>query len=378
MRGFRLFALIVTAVCLLLIFCPRTYAEDVYEQEIFDGMSEAADKVARENDGSLADGLFGDAEDMAQTTLDMLSPKNAISEIIGIGYASLPRAVKLLCTLLCVIAISAVCNSVGDAMSGTGEGLGILSSGVIITLILGSQMDIILGVADFFDRLGALMGSMIPITGAVWAMGGNVTGAGVGTLTLGAMLMFSESFCRRTVIPVSCVCLVTAITTGLSGGILEGFSSGVKKIYGFTVGLVMTVLTFCLGAQTSIAGAADTLSARGAKALASAVIPGVGGAVGDTLKTVAGSVSYIKSIVGIGGILLIAAVTLPTLTGLLLARGVILVSSVAADMLGCRREQRMLSEIGNVYGLLIGAVSISSVAFVVALGIFVKCTVAAG
>ena len=374
----RILAFIGAMICLILIFCPSAYAEAIDEDKVLEALSDVSEQVSQGSESSIADGLFGDADDMAQATLDMLYPKNALSEIIGIGYASLPRAVKLLCVLLGVIVISAVCNNVGDTMSGTGNGLGLLSSGVIVTLILTSQMDIILGVADFFERLGALMSSMIPITGAVWAMGGNVTGASVGTLTLGSMLVFSESFCRRTVIPVSCVCLVTAITTGLSEGILEGFSSGVKRLYGFTVGIVMTVLTFCLGAQTSIAGAADTLSARGAKALASAVIPGVGGAIGDTLRTVAGSVSYIKSIVGIGGILLIAAVTLPTLIGLLLARGVILLSSVAADMLGCRREQRMLNEIGNVYGLLIGAVSISSVAFVVALGIFVKCVVAAG
>ena len=378
MKTVRLTVLVLSLITAFTYFCIGSYAQSTEEDKVFDSFSEAAEQVTDATGEQMAQDLSGEPEDIAENVLEMLSPQRALSEILGIGYASLSRVVKLLCVLLGVVAISAVCNSVGDAMSGVSGKFAFLSSAVIITVILGVQMDIILGVADFFDRLGALMGSMIPITGAVWAMGGNVTGAGVGTLTLGAMLIFLERFCRVSVIPVSCICLVAAITTGLSDGILEGFSAGVKKIYGFIIGVVMTVLVFCLGAQTSITSAADTLTARGGKALASAVIPGVGGAVGDTLRTVAGSVSYIKSVVGIGGILLIAAVTLPTLIGLLLTRAVILVSSVAADMLGCRREQKMLTELGNVYGLLVGAVSISSVAFVVALGIFIKCTVAVG
>ena len=378
MRAIRLITFILAFLTVTCCSYISAAAENTEEDKIFEALAEAADDVADGSEGQIADDLSGAAENMAQTTMEMLSPQRTLSEILGIGYATLPRVLRLLCVLLGVVAISAVCNSVGDAMSGASDRVGFLSSAVIITVILGAQMDILLGVTGFFDRLGALMGSMIPITGAVWAMGGNVTGAGVGTLTLGAMLIFLEKFCRISVIPVSCICLVAAITTGLSDGILEGFSAGVKRIYGFVVGVVMTVLVFCLGSQTSITSAADTLTARGAKTLASTMIPGVGGAVGDTLRTVAGSVSYVKSIVGIGGILLIAAVTLPTLIGLLLSRGVILISSVAADMLGCRREQKMLSEISNVYGLLLGAVSISSVAFAVAMGIFVKCTVAVG
>jgi hypothetical protein len=80
------------------------------------------------------------------------------------------------------------------------------------------------------------------------------------------------------------------------------------------------------------------------------VIPGIGGAVGDTVRTLAGSVSYIKNVVGVGGIALIVVLTLPTLISLLLSRLVLLVTSTVAGMLGCSREGRLLSELGNIYG----------------------------
>jgi hypothetical protein len=98
--------------------------------------------------------------------------------------------------------------------------------------------------------------------------------------------------------------------------------------------------------------------------------------VGDTLRTVAGSVQYVKSVVGVGGILFVVYMTLPVFISVLLSRAVLLLSSGMAQMLGCKREARLLDELGNVYGCMLGAVSISAIAFCVAFAIFVKCTVA--
>ena len=100
--------------------------------------------------------------------------------------------------------------------------------------------------------------------------------------------------------------------------------------------------------------------------------------MGDTLRVVAGSVEYVKSIVGVGGIMLLAYITLPTLISLLLSRLALLVSATAAQMLGCSRECKLLSELGSVYGFLTGTVAVCASAFAIALGIFVRCTAAVG
>ena len=357
-------------LCFFSLVSLRVGAE---ESQVMDKLCEAAEQVEG------AEGFSGDVGETGEILTSMLSPSEVMKRIFGVSENILPSALSLLAVLLGLIAISAVCNALGSSMSGVSEGFGFLSAAAVTTLIVGTQMELIFDVERFFERLGALMTSMIPITGVVWAMGGNVSTAAVGTVTLGVMLGFVERFCALTVVPVSCVCIVAAISAGLSGGgVLEGFSSGVKKIYGFFIGLVMTVFVFCLGAQTSIATSADTLTARGAKVLTGTLIPGVGGAIGDTLRAVAGSAGYIKSVVGIGGIFLVLTLTLPVITALLLVRGVFLVAATAADMLDCKREQKLLSEMGNVYGMLVGAVSICSVAFVVALALFIKCSVAVG
>ena len=157
---------------------------------------------------------------------------------------------------------------------------------------------------------------------------------------------------------------------------MEGFSGSVKKIYNFLVGLIMSIFVFSLSTQTAVTSAADTAVARGAKLVSATVIPGVGGAVGDTLRTVSGSVGYIKSIVGTVGIVFVLIVTLQPLVSLLLCRHALIICSTLANSFGCKREGKMLGELGNIYGLLVGAVAICAVSFIIAFCIFLKCTVA--
>jgi hypothetical protein len=99
--------------------------------------------------------------------------------------------------------------------------------------------------------------------------------------------------------------------------------------------------------------------------------------VGDTLRTVAGGVSYLKSIVGISGIVFVVLLLLPVLISLVLTRLVFLLTSGVADMLGCETEGKLLSELSSVWGVMIAVVSMCAVMFIFALVIFVRITIAA-
>lgn len=383
----RLVVCVMSLVSAFCLFCFSAGAEagsgsiEDEQSRIFAEMGEIAEDVAENGGSSAGASVWGEsAADAGQAITDLLEPERVFEELADIARVALPEAVSLLCAIAGLIIISAVCRQLCDGFAGgaISSGVGFVSAAAVISAILALQLNHFDMAERFFDSLGSLMESMIPVTGMVWAMGGNVTTASVGTVTLYAMLAVTQKICAATVLPVCYVTGMTAVCSGLcDGAMLGGFSGAVKKVYNFFIGLIMTVLVFVLGAQTTIAVSADTAAARGAKLLTGTVIPVVGGAVGDTLRTVAGSVQYIKSVVGVGGIILALALTLPTLISLLLFRLVFILTSGFADMLGCKTEGRLLSELGNVYGCLVGAVAICSVAFVIALGIFVRCTVAA-
>ena len=128
--------------------------------------------------------------------------------------------------------------------------------------------------------------------------------------------------------------------------------------------------------QTTLTSSADGIGAKTAKLVSSTVIPIVGGSVGDTLRSVAGSAQYIKSVFGISAIIFILFLVLPTLISILLSRAVFVLTGGVADMLGCDQESRLLGEIGNIYGCMLGVVSMSAVMFILGFAIFVKSSVA--
>ncbi len=336
-----------------------------------------AEEIADDNGSPLAEEIAQSVD--GESLMRCIGTRQILTEVLGVTLDSLSAAMRILCLTVGLVILCAVLRRVGEGSGGRILGVELCSSAAFLAVTFTTQVDSLFAVERFFERICALLEGMIPITGAVWAMGGNVSTASVGTAALYGLVSGVGGFCASTVTPVCCIAGISAISSALSGGeLLSGFSRAVKKVSSFVIGTLMTILVFVLGTQTALASAADSAAARGAKLVSATVIPVVGGAVGDTLRTVAGSAQYVKSVVGVGGIALILILTLPTLTSLLLLRLALLLSGGAADMMGCPKESRLISELGNIYGLLVGAVSICSVTFCVALGIFVKCAVAGG
>ena len=249
----------------------------------------------------------------------------------------------------------------------------------ILACVISLQYRFLNGVMDFFDRLTLLVNGMIPLTSVLYAMGGNVTTAVVGNAGLMMFLNLCENFCAAALRSAFSICTALAVCAAFTPSFsFTGITNLVKRVYTFSLGFLMLLLSFSLSVQTSLASASDSVAMRGAKMLAGSAIPVVGGSVGDTLKTVAGSVGFLKSTVGIGGIVLVCLLVLPTFLSVLLYRLSLISAAACADFLGCARESRLLSGLVTVYGYLLASVAICSVTFIFLLTLFVRCGVAVG
>ena len=353
-------------------------SEQKTEDKIIGIMQDAQQEVSEKTDNNIE--IFSsDLENSGEALIEFLDAGQLMHMLFGITSEVFKGSLMLLLSLLGILIVSALCRSVCDA-GGQGtiiSGFEFLCSVSIMAAILGMQYSKLDDVVEYFEGISDLFGALIPVTGIVWAMGGNISTAAVTSSTLYMILAIIQKVCSASIIPVCFIMVISAICSGFTDrGLLDGVSSGIKKVYNFFVGFIMMLMVFVLSTQTTIASSADTVAARSGKLIISTVIPGIGGSIADTLRTVAGSVGYIKGVVGIGGIVLLAMLTLPVLISLLMSRLAVIISSTVAEMLGCRRESKLLGEISNIYGFLVGAVSISAVTLTVAMGIFVKCTVA--
>jgi len=321
-----------------------------------------------------------DADALGESVSQMMSVDYLFSIIGEHLGANMGGALSLFASLIGIIILSALFSTVRlTSLSGTlRTAVGYCSSVALFATVIASELSTLEAVKGIFERVGALMLGMIPATSVIYAMGGNVSTAAASGGVLYLFLSFCETFCASTVIPIASILTAFCLSSTLSPNLrLSSLSSALKKCYTVSLGFIMSVFLCVLSSQTLLSASADGISARAAKLVATNVIPIVGGSVGDTLRTVASSVGYIKNVCGIGAIFFILLLVLPILISLLLTRTVFILSAAFADMLGCERENKVLSELGGIYGTLLAVVSMVSVMFILAMGIFVRCTVAA-
>ena len=376
MRRLLAFAMAVT-FALLLAF-PASAEEP----------SEALDEAYR----SFVDGIPEDVASLLPSDLfssDMDKVAGAAKEVSGFGWlvdriltllgAELDGAVALFGRLLSILVIaalaSAVKSSIGsEALTGAVD---LCAAAVIIGSMLSLTGEAVTAVSGFFERISTLVNGMIPLTGVLLALGGNVNTAVVSGGVMMIFLNVIENLCAATLPPVVGVCVAIAVADAFfGGGKLRGLGNFVKKVYTYFLGTVMLLLTFTLSVQTTLSASADGVAMKSAKMLAGRAIPVVGGAVGDTLRTVAGSVVYLKSTVGAVGVAAVALVLLPPLCTVVLYRLGLIAASACADLLGCSAEGKLLEAFVTVYGYLLAVMCICAVTTVFLLTIFVKCSVA--
>lgn len=373
----------IALLCILLCVCAFSLpiaAEQVAEADMPAEVSEWIELLPEDLASLLPEGMRdGEGEAIGEGILELTKPSRIMSVLGQILEVGLQDALRLFARLVGLLLIASVFGAIRRSLSagGVSEAVGFCSTLAIFAAILSLQGEHLERVGRYLENMITLVGAMIPVMGTVWAMGGNVTTASVGTSTLSVFLTACETLCAKSVIPVCAFCTAMALCQTLSPGLgIRGVAGAVKKVYTFFLGLIMTVLVASLGSQSALTSAADSTAARTAKVVSATVIPVVGGSVGDTLRTVAAGVGYLKTVLGVGGIALILLLTLPTLISLILTRSVFLLCTGIADLLGCEEEGKLLSELGIVYGCMIAVVSMSAVMFILALWIFVRSVVA--
>lgn len=368
---------IVLAVVCVTITSSATEYDDISEdyEQLLDGIPEDVADM-------LPNGLYSQDIDEIHGAVDQMSGfEYIVDTVMNVLGLELGNGLKLLATLLSVIVLSALLRTVSSLMRSNmiKNVVGICGTAAVMGAVIMLQYDSISMVKNFLDRLNVLANSMIPIMGTLYTMGGNVASAAVNNSAMMIFLTVCETLCNRTVMPVTVLCLGFALASAFSSYVdLTGIAAFVKKSYTVLISFVMMLLMTVLAAQSTLASASDGIAARAAKFVAGNFIPVVGGSVGESLKTVAGSVKYIRSTVGVAGIIIIVLLLLPTIISVITIRLAIMLSGTAARMLGCREEARLLGELTSIYGYFLAVICACSVMFIFALTLLAHTSAAVG
>lgn len=337
------------------------------------------DTLPPELEALLPDGLFSEnAEEALSATSELTDWRyllNTLGAALGLG---LEDTVGLLCVLVGIILLAAVCARLRDGLGSTGgEILGFTVRLTVYTAIALQTVGALSAVQTYFDRLMALTGGMIPVMGTLYALGGNLGRAAVSSELMLVFLGLCQYISTTITPPLCVICTSFSLMDALGVRLtLSPLCDQLKRWYASVMGFVMFLLTLALSTQSLLAGKADTLGMRGIKYAVGNTIPVVGGAIAGTLSSVGVGVELMRSVCGVAGILLVAILLLPTLVKLLLLRATLRLAATVASMLACDGESKLLGDVASLHGYLAAAVSVCSVTFVIALALLLQSGVA--
>lgn len=280
-----------------------------------------------------------------------------------------------------LLLLSAVFSALGSTVKNesVGKAFSLISSLAILSSILSGGYASIQAVSDYISMLNTATAAGIPLLALLYSVGGNVTAAVAVTGGLTVYMGVLETVVGRSILPFCGICLAFGfLNAGGLGLRLGSFLSTFKKHYTTMLAFLMTLLIAMLATQTALSASADTVAMRGVRFAAGNLIPVVGGSVAELLRTVSAGVGYLRSTLGICGILLLLLMLLPTLIRLLLYRAMWQIAASMAELLHCDNEKRLLDEIASLNGYLIAAASICSSVLILGFVSLTRCVSAIG
>ncbi len=361
---------------LVSVFALTASAEGNAEEQYREFLDAIPEEVADYLPSTLLEATPEDGAEALEKAGDVREILSAVGAITGLAFG---KALSLLAKICGLLLLAAVFRSLApEQKHGAGAAFSFCSTLTLSGLLLALQRDRFAAISTFFDTVRGLSVAFLPLMGTLYAMGGNVRAAVVNHSVLSAFLTILETFCAGSVLPVAGVCLALALLDALAGGTvpLRPLAGFIKRSFTLALSFLMLLLCGVLGLQSTLARASDTLALRSAKFAAGSFLPVVGGSIAQTLGTVAASVEYLRSVAGGGAILVLFFAFLPTFLSVLLTRTAFLLGSAAARLLHCEQEDKILSELGGVYGYFLAVMAAVFVMLVFSLTLFARCAAA--
>lgn len=223
--------------------------------------------------------------------------------------------------------------------------------------------------AEAVRSCGVFMLAVVPVYAAVLATAGfSATAGSFSALTFGAAQVVVQ-LADRLLIPLCRVMLCCSAVGGIGEVNLAGIVSAVKKGANWLLGGLMTLFLGLLGLQTSIAGAGDSVGLRTAKYVVGSFVPVVGTSIGEALSAVSGSLSMLKTGIGVYAVAALAAMILPPLMRTLLWRIVLELAAGCCDIFDLTQQGTLLRSISGALGIMLAVLLCCGVMFIVSTAI---------
>ncbi len=317
----------------------------------------------------LPDGLdSASTEEIGEAVEEMSSFSYLANAVLSMLGASLPSCAALLASLCGILILASLSRTVATSFGRTRSAFTICSSLVIKGLLFANCILRFEEVSRYLTSLRNLTRLTLPLSAALYTLGGNVSQAVASTATLSVYLAILDELVTKSIFPFIGICLALFLMQSLSNAPrTDLLLSTLKSNYTLLLSFLMMLLLAMLSSRSLLAARSDSLLFHSAKFAAGKLIPVVGGSVSELLRTLSASVGYLRGTLGLCGVLLLLLTLLPTVIRLFLLRLVWQIAASVGELLGCESEKKLLNEFASLCGYLIAVASILSSVLLISL-----------
>ncbi len=296
-----------------------------------------------------------------------------IDKITDAVKSALPSTLTSAVPILAVILLNAAASFIlpesprlTEAFSTTVK----LSAAIILFSLTSG---VIKKASAYLENLCGVMNLLLPVMEAVTLAGGNITESGVhsASVTLGVTII--GNFNTFVLTPLTSAMFSLSAVSMTAGD--SGMGSAVAMFRRFVNRLWQICTIFfssLLGFQTVLAKGADNLAIKGAKFAIGSFIPVAGGILSEAYTTVREGLSFIRGVCGVGGILILALMTVPTVIPVLMYKITLSLTKTAAELLKCPSTAAFLGECAGIVDFLLGIMLSVDLMFFLSVILFAK------
>ena len=253
------------------------------------------------------------------------------------------------------------------------EPLNIVIGCAVAIAVFASSAGVISQGMSAVETTSDFMLALIPVLAGIITAAGNPTLA----LTYGSFAMAAAQAAAQTagniIMPLCGAFSAFGVSASLSPELkLTKLADMIKKLTIGVLSFVAAAFSAVLGLKSLLAGSADTLASKGIKLALSSAVPIVGGALSDAYSSIIGSVSLLKSTVGVFGVIAVVMIDLPVVLQLTARIILLKLLGVLSSSMGDDTTGEVLDTLSSALIVINAAVIFTAALFIISSGIVIS------
>lgn len=313
--------------------------------------------------------LIKKAEELSES----LDSKHLLDMLVSGLFSAISDLSSSFTLCFCLLTAGIVFSALKESFN-EGESIFEFISCCIMVIAVSAPLTVCIDKASgYIESMCAFMLSLIPTMIMLYSACGSTVTAAFSSALLPFTVSSIQTVSCAVVLPlIKSACTLTTVNAICKKTNFTSFISLIKSACLWITGLCFTLFTGILSLKSQLGSGADTLTLKGLKYGASRFIPIAGGMVSESMGTVITSVSLIKSVTGISGILVILYALIPPVTVCLATKFCFTALSCYAKSTCQETAASLLDSLCGIINILLALVIGCAVSLMVVLAIFIK------